>query len=86
MSVAAQIEQRLKAKWPESDLTVIDESHKHAGHAGAPDGGESHFHVKLTTAAFAELSLVDRHRAVNGELADLLAGPIHALRLSLKPA
>lgn len=83
MSIAETIAQTLKAHWPDADIHVIDESHKHAGHAGAPEAGESHFHVKMASAAFATMSRIERHRAVNDALADLLRTQIHALRLSL---
>ena len=84
-SVAEQIEARLKAEWPDADVAVVDESHLHAGHAGARPEGETHFHVTIANPAFAPLSRVERHRAIHGRLDDLLKGPIHALRLTIAP-
>ncbi len=79
MSVKVQIERKLeKALQPES-LTVIDESHLHAGHAGHRPGGESHFRVHIVASAFAGKGRIERHRLVNAALAEELAGPVHAL-------
>lgn len=83
MSVAQEIARRVEARWPDARVRIVDESHKHAGHAGASAAGESHFHLSIAAAAFAAMSRVERHRAVNDALADLLKGPVHALRLTL---
>ena len=61
-------------------LEVTDDSARHAGHAGAGGGrGETHFNVRIVSAAFAGMSRLDRQRAVNAVLAEELAGPVHAL-------
>ncbi len=87
MSTRESIEAKLiKALSPER-LDVIDESHLHAGHAhhasdhhAAFDGsGETHFRVRVVSAAFAGRSRVERHRMVNELLAEELAGNVHAL-------
>ena len=66
-------------------LEIVDESAKHAGHAGARPGGETHFRVKIISAAFAGMSKVARHRAVYAALADQMQkGGIHALALETK--
>ena len=83
MRVADVIEQKLRDAFAPTALEVIDESHHHAGHAGAPDGGESHFRVRMTAAAFEPMNRVARSRAVHKALADELAGPVHALALEL---
>ncbi len=62
-------------------LEVKDESHLHAGHAGAPDGGESHFRILIISADFEGSSRVARQRMVNKALKDELAGPVHALAM-----
>lgn len=62
-------------------LDVKDESHLHAGHAGAREGGESHFRIKVVSEKFAGLGLVARQRLVNDALRAELAGPIHALAM-----
>jgi BolA protein len=67
-------------------LEVIDESESHRGHSGWRDGGETHFRIVMRAAAFADLSRVERSRAVHAALADELAGRVHALALDLAPA
>ena len=82
MSVANSIEQKLTAALDPAKLEIIDESHRHAGHAGARAGGESHFHVTIVASAFENQSRVARQRRVYEILADELAGPVHALALT----
>jgi BolA family transcriptional regulator, general stress-responsive regulator len=62
-------------------LEITDDSDRHAGHAGAREGGESHFTVLIEAAAFAGQPKVARQRMVYRVLADELAGPVHALSL-----
>jgi BolA protein len=83
MGVADQIHAKLEAAFQPEALNVIDESHHHAGHAGAREGGESHFRVQMTAAALTPMSRVARSRAVHQVLAEELAGPVHALALEL---
>lgn len=61
-------------------LEVVDESHKHAGHAGARDG-RGHFAVSITSEAFAGLAPLARHRKVYAALGDLMTTDIHALSI-----
>lgn len=88
MRVADAIRQKLTGAFAPSILEVTDQSAAHAGHAGAkrPDGGvgETHFHVRLVTAAFAGLSRVERQRRVHAALSEELAGSVHALTLKLQ--
>ena len=74
-------------KWgevkPRRDITVVDDSASHAGHAGAPAGGESHFNVMLRSPDFEGQSRIARHRAVHAALGKDLVGRIHALALDL---
>jgi BolA protein len=63
-------------------LDIIDESYRHAGHAGARPEGETHFAVMITSAAFAGLNRVARQRLVYDALRDELAGRVHALSLT----
>ncbi|MEO1329579.1 MAG: BolA family protein [Pseudomonadota bacterium] len=81
--VARTMRAKLTAAFEPDALTITDESEQHRGHAGHREGGESHFHVAIRSAAFAPMSRVDRHRAVNAALAEELAGPVHALRLTV---
>lgn len=84
-AVAQEIERRLLALAPDS-LEIQDDSSKHAGHAGhRGDEAESHFTVRLTSAAFAGQNRVARQRAVYAALGDLIAPDrIHALSIVAK--
>lgn len=83
-AVRDRIEAKLRAAFAPETLEVRDQSDKHAGHAGAREGGESHFDVAITAAAFAGKSRVERQRAVNAALRDELAGPVHALSIKAR--
>lgn len=63
------------------DLEVIDESALHAGHAGAAPGGETHFNVRIISPAFADLSRIDRQRAINTALSEEFETGLHALSI-----
>ncbi|MDN2567651.1 BolA family transcriptional regulator [Aquibium sp. A9E412] len=92
MSMKATIESKLQAAFAPERLEVRDESHLHAGHHHAEAGrdavfdgsGETHFRVRIVASAFAPMSRVERHRAVNAALADELSGGVHAL--AIEPA
>jgi BolA family transcriptional regulator, general stress-responsive regulator len=80
--VADRIRDKLTSRFAPVELTVVDESHLHAGHAGNPSGqGETHFRVALVSAEFAGRSRVERQRLVYAALQDELAGGLHALAL-----
>lgn len=61
-------------------LDVIDDSHKHVGHAGARDG-RGHFSVDIVSEAFAGMTPLIRHRAIYAALGDLMTTDIHALSI-----
>ena len=61
-------------------LEIADDSHRHAGHAGAR-GGQGHFTVEIVSTAFAGLAPIARHRAVYAALGDMMATDIHALAI-----
>jgi BolA protein len=82
MSIAETIRAKLSGRFAPVRLVVIDESHRHAGHAGARPGGETHFAVTVVSPAFAGLGRVARQRLVYQTLADELAGGVHALSLT----
>jgi len=84
MKVAATIEAKLREALAPARLSVVDESHRHHGHAGARPGGESHFHVEIVATAFEGMSRVDRQRRVYDILARELAGPVHALSIAAR--
>ncbi len=73
------IHDKLTAAFSPTRLEVQDDSDRHAGHAGATPGGESHFNVTIEAEAFAGTSKVMRQRMVYKALATELAGPVHAL-------
>jgi BolA protein len=73
----------LEAAFSPLSLEILDESDRHAGHAGAV-GGETHFRVRMVSAAFTELSRVARQRAVMDALQSEFATGLHALALELK--
>lgn len=81
MAVAERLRRKLTGAFSPARLEITDDSHLHAGHAGAPEGGESHFTVEIVAAAFEGLSRVDRQRLVYDVLKEELAGPVHALAL-----
>ena len=80
-AVTETLRRKLTEAFAPSQLQVDDESHRHAGHAGAREGGESHFNVVIQSSAFEGLSRVARQRLVNAALAEELAGPVHALSI-----
>jgi BolA protein len=75
---------RLEARFAPALLVIEDESHFHAGHAGAA-GGHSHFRVRIVAEAFRGLSPVARHRLVYAAVDDLLKTDIHALAIEASP-
>ncbi len=87
MSVADTIHSKLTHRFTPTRLDIIDDSHRHAGHAGARPEGETHFTVTIVSAGFAGLSRVARQRLVYQTLAEELATRVHALSLTtLTPA
>ena len=82
--VAAEIARRLTSALSPAYLAVIDDSEKHRGHGGHDARGESHFTVEIVAEAFTGKSRVERQRAVNAALADLLAERVHALAIKAK--
>ena len=83
MSRLDAIRERLEAQLAPLQLSVVDESHKHAGHEGARDG-RGHFAVHIVSPAFEGVNLLARHRLVYDALASLMQTDIHALSLQAK--
>jgi BolA protein len=73
----------LQLRFAPQELDVTDDSHLHAGHAGARSG-RGHFRVRLVSAAFEGLSPIQRHRAVYEALGDLMETDIHALAIEAR--
>lgn len=82
MAVKDEIEERLTAAFKPSVLVVVNESHKHAGHAGDDGTGASHFHITIRAEALAAMTRVARHRAVQAALGDLNQR-VHAIGLDI---
>lgn len=76
----ARMRALLEAALNPSELEIIDDSHKHVGHAGARDG-RGHFTVRIKSEAFASLPLLARHRAVYAALGEMMQTDIHALAI-----
>ena len=79
--VAREMEQRLRAALAPTRLKVINDSAKHRGHAGDDGSGESHFTVEIEAPCFAAMSRLERQRAVNAALGELMRERIHALSI-----
>ena len=79
---AEEIERRLREQLAPTHLEVRDDSHLHAGHAGAREG--RHFSVRVTSARFAGLTRVARHRLVYHALGPLAPQGVHALALEAR--
>ena len=79
MTTADLIRERLARLAPDA-LEVFDESHKHAGHAGAKDGG-GHYQLMIVSREFTGKPALARHRLVYQALSDLMPGRIHALAI-----
>jgi BolA protein len=82
--IAPEIERRLHAALAPQRLVVTNDSARHRGHAGDDGSGESHFTVEVESERFAGMSRVERQRAVNTALADLLRDHIHALAIKAR--
>ena len=78
------IRARLQTAFAPLELDVIDDSARHAGHAGARDG-RGHFRVRIVSAAFVGMAPLARHRAVYAALGALMDSDIHALQIEAAP-
>jgi BolA protein len=81
MTVADDIRAKLYTAFAPEVLTVTDESARHAGHAGARPGGESHFAVHIVSAQFEGMSRVERQRRIYAVLDGEFRSGLHALSL-----
>jgi BolA protein len=78
-----RLRERLTAAFAPRELTIVDESHLHVGHAGAAGGG-GHFRIRIVADAFAGLPPVARHRRVYEALGDLMTSEVHALSIDAR--
>ena len=81
MTTRDLIAEKLTKAFAPDRLDVIDESHRHAGHAGARPGGETHYSVYIVSQAFHGKSRLERHRMINATLTGELQGGVHALAI-----
>lgn len=84
MTRVERIRSALEAAFQPLELEVVDDSHKHAGHAGARDG-RGHFSVRIVSEAFAGMLPLARHRAVYTALGEMMQTDIHALSIDAQP-
>jgi len=78
--IVEELRARLTAALQPEALAIRDDSHLHAGHAGARGGG-GHYHVDIVAATFAGKNTVARHRLIYDAAGDLMRGPVHALSI-----
>jgi BolA protein len=87
-AASATREQRLRqlliSRFAPRELDIEDESHRHAGHAGASDG-RGHFRVRIVAEAFRGVAPVARHRLVYAAVEEMLKHDIHALAIEALP-
>lgn len=74
----ALIRDKLEASFQPAELEIVDDSWRHAGHAGARDG-RGHFHVRIVSEQFSGKKTVERHRMIYAALGSLMQTDIHAL-------
>ena len=84
MTMRERIIARLTAALDPILLDVVDESDLHAGHAGAREGGGTHYRVRVVSGQFERQSRVERHRLIYGLLTAEFADGLHALALVAK--
>ncbi|MDE0969248.1 MAG: BolA family transcriptional regulator [Octadecabacter sp.] len=83
MDLNTEIRTILDAAFAPTSLAVINESHKHAGHAGDDGSGESHWRVEIVSTVFSGQSRIGKHRAVHTALGPDIIARIHALSLQI---
>ncbi|MFX0540615.1 BolA family protein [Roseovarius sp. S4756] len=83
MHKAAEIRAALERNLEVQFLEVIDESEAHRGHAGYPEGGQSHFRVRIRAKELAAMPRLARHRAIHAAIGPELIGQIHALAIEV---
>ncbi|GHA77580.1 hypothetical protein GCM10009007_18120 [Formosimonas limnophila] len=83
MEIEVILRQRLVDCLNPTELSIVNESHLHAGHVGAA-GGAQHFAIRIVSPQFAGIKRMAQHRLVYAAVADLIPHPIHALRIDAK--
>ena len=80
-SVAAEMLRRLNSSLAPTNIDLTDDSEQHRGHGGYNPAGESHFSLRIESAAFAGKSRVERQRMIYAALGDLMRERVHALSI-----
>ena len=80
------IAQKLTEAFAPQSIKVLDESHRHEGHAGHRPGGQTHFRVYIVAELFKGMSRLQRHRLINQPLSGELKAGIHALAIEVLPS
>ncbi|TCV86710.1 BolA family protein [Sulfurirhabdus autotrophica] len=81
MSTTIELMQQKLATLSPANIQIIDDSAKHAGHAGAKSGG-GHYQLRIVSSAFAGENTVARHRMIYDALGDMMRQQIHALSIT----
>jgi BolA family transcriptional regulator, general stress-responsive regulator len=84
MNRKGRIEARVAEALAPTEIDVIDESDRHAGHAGSRPGGETHYRLRVVSARFSGLNRVARHRLVNETLKEEFSDGLHALAIEAR--
>lgn len=84
MQTSKLIREKLEEALNPLQIRILDESAHHAGHAGAREGGESHFRVEIVAKQFEGLSRVARHRLIYAALGNAFSEGLHALQIIAK--
>lgn len=86
MSIAESIYSKISLAFKPKLLEIIDESHKHAGHMGWRESGETHYKVVLSSEPFTGMSRLERTRALNKLLDEERSKSLHAIEFEFKDA
>ena len=81
MSTTIELMQQKLSSLSPDNIQIIDDSAKHAGHAGAKSGG-GHYQLRIVSSAFADQNTVARHRMIYDALGDMMRQQIHALSIT----
>jgi BolA protein len=84
MRIADLMATRLTEAFAPTHLEIRDDSEKHRGHAGYQEGGESHWQIVISSAAFDGMNRLARHRAIHAALGKDIIGRIHALAIDIR--
>ena len=83
MTIEEQLKDILENAFDCKELIVENQSHLHEGHANSPNSGQSHFHIKIVSDAFANCTKVQSHRMINQSVAELFNQGLHALSITI---